>query len=72
MVVALDFGATCFLPPVFFAVAVRKLVGNFARKVAQRVLYPVMSDVKVIVAASYFLVPFGRNDIGQPDRFHFT
>ena len=72
MVVALDFGATCFLPPVFFAVAVRKLAGNFARKVAQRVLYPVMSDVKVIVAASYFLVPFGRNDIGQSDRFHFT
>ena len=72
MVVALDFGATCFLPPVFFGVAVRKLVGNFARKVAQRVLYPVMSDVKVIVAASYFLVPFGRNDIGQSDRFHFT
>jgi hypothetical protein len=27
-VVALDFGATCFLPPIFFAVAVRKLVGN--------------------------------------------
>jgi hypothetical protein len=33
-VVALDFGATCFLPPVFFAVAVRKVVIYFARKVA--------------------------------------
>jgi hypothetical protein len=64
-VAALDFGATCFLPPVFFAVAVRKLVGNFARRVAQRVHYPVLSGVRAIVATSYFLVPFGRNDIGQ-------
>jgi hypothetical protein len=70
-VVALDFGATCFLPPVFFALAVRKLVSNFAFKVAQRVHYPVLGDVNAIVAASYFLVPFGRNDIGQSDRFSF-
>ena len=69
--VALDFHATCFLPPVFFAVAVKKLEGNFGRKVAQHVRYPLSSDVKAIVAASYFLVPYGRNDIGKSDRFSF-
>ena len=47
-VVALDFGATCFLPPVFFAVAVRKSMGNFAWKVAKRVHYPKLSDVSAI------------------------
>jgi hypothetical protein len=70
-VVALDFHATCFLPHLFFAVAVRKLVGNFARKVAKRVQCPILSNVKAIVAASYFLVPLRRNDIGQSDRFSF-
>lgn len=70
-VVALDFGAPCFLPPVFFAVAVRELVGNFAWKVAQRIHYPVSSDVKDILAASYFLVPFGRDEIGQSHRISF-
>lgn len=65
-VVALHFGATYFLPPVFFDLAVRKLVSSFAQKVAQRVHYPVLSDVKAMVAASYFLVTFGRNNIGLP------
>jgi hypothetical protein len=70
-VVAIDFGATCFLPPVFFAVAVRKLEVNFSRRVAQRVHYPISSDVNAIVAASYFLVPFQSNKIGASDRFSF-
>jgi hypothetical protein len=70
-VVAIDFGATCFLPPVFFAVAVRKLEVDFSRRVAQRVHYPISSDVNAIVAASYFLVPFQSNKIGPSDRFSF-
>ena len=70
-VVALDFGATCFLIPVFFAVAVNKSVSNFAWKVAQRVRYPKSSDVNAILRASYFLVPFGRDDIGQSGPFSF-
>jgi len=70
-VVALDFHATCFLPPVFFAVAVAKLDGNFSLRVARHVHYPLSSDVNAIVAASYYLVPYGKNDIGQSDRFSF-
>jgi hypothetical protein len=57
-VVALDFHATCFLPPSFFAVAMGKAMGNFAWKVSKLVNYPKSSDVKAMVAASYFLVPF--------------
>ncbi|KAK0496103.1 hypothetical protein EDD18DRAFT_1353724 [Armillaria luteobubalina] len=67
-VVALDFRATCFLPPCFFAVAVRMLVDNFSRKVARRVSYPQSSDVDAILSASYFMVPFGNNNIGIPKR----
>jgi len=77
-VVALDFDATCFLPPSFFAVAMRKEIGslgaegNFARKVAKLVSYPKSSNVDATVAASYYLVPCGKNNIGQPDSFSFT
>jgi hypothetical protein len=41
-VVALDFGATCFLPPTFFAVAVRKL-GDIFPQSASTIGYRVMS-----------------------------
>ncbi|KAK0496098.1 hypothetical protein EDD18DRAFT_1463254 [Armillaria luteobubalina] len=67
-VVALDFRATCFLPPCFFAFAVRMLVDNFSQKVARRVSYPQSSDVGAILSASYLMVPFGNNNIGIPKR----
>ncbi|KAK0496106.1 hypothetical protein EDD18DRAFT_1390774 [Armillaria luteobubalina] len=67
-VVALDFRATCFLPPCFFAVAVRMLVNNFSLKVARRISYTQSSDVDAILSASYFMVPFGNNNIGIPKR----
>jgi hypothetical protein len=67
-VVAPDFRATGFFPP---AVAMGKPVGNFAWKVAKLVSYPRSSDVEAMVAASHFLVPYGRKDIGQPDGFSF-
>jgi hypothetical protein len=70
-VVALDFRATCFLPPSFFAVAMAKAWDDFTRKVAMRVKYPESDDVAAIKAASCYLVPFGRNDIGQPHSFSF-
>jgi len=71
--VALDFGATCFLPPSFFALAMAKERGNFrsdfAEKVAKHVHYPLSGDVLAMLGASYYLVPYGRNDIGRPDSF---
>ncbi|KAJ7293904.1 hypothetical protein C8J57DRAFT_1041333 [Mycena rebaudengoi] len=64
-VVALDFTASCFLPPSFFAVAMAKVWDEFAIKVAQSVDYPKSADVAAMTAASWFLIPFQRNDIGQ-------
>ncbi|OAX41408.1 hypothetical protein K503DRAFT_502549 [Rhizopogon vinicolor AM-OR11-026] len=70
-VVALDFRASCFLPPSFFAVAMAKAVDHFTMKVARHVKYPISGDVAAMTSASYSLVPYGRNDIGQPDSFSF-
>lgn len=71
-IVALDFRATCFLPPSFFAVAMAKEDNIFARMVAKHVDYPKSDDVAAMLSAPYYLVPFGRTDIGQPDNFSFT
>ncbi|KAG8950624.1 hypothetical protein FRC04_007248 [Tulasnella sp. 424] len=65
-VVALDFRGTCFLPPSFFAVAMDLADEDFIQRVAMRVKYPKSDDVAAMVSAHYFLVPFGRNDIGAP------
>ena len=62
--VALDFHATCFFPPSFFAVAIAKAGHYFTEKVAKHVKYPKSGDVEAMLAASYYLVPYGRNDIG--------
>ncbi|KAJ7494469.1 hypothetical protein B0H11DRAFT_2004765 [Mycena galericulata] len=69
-VVALDFHDSCFLPPSFFAVAMEMSNDGFTIRVAERVEYPTSDDVAAMKAASYFLVPFGRDDIGHPDSFH--
>ncbi|KIO23191.1 hypothetical protein M407DRAFT_78393 [Tulasnella calospora MUT 4182] len=71
-VVALDFSVTCFLPPSFFAVAMAMAGDIFTRKVARHVNYPKSDDVGAMVSASYYLIPFGRNDIGQPGSFSFN
>ncbi|OJA18084.1 hypothetical protein AZE42_09064 [Rhizopogon vesiculosus] len=65
-VVALDFRASCFLPPSFFAVTMAKAMDHFIIKVARHVKYPISGDVAVMTSASYSLVPYGRNDIGAP------
>lgn len=71
-VAVLDFDATCFLPPSFFAVAMARAEHLFTWKVARLVNYPQSSDVDAMVAASCFLVPFGKNEIGQPVRISCT
>jgi hypothetical protein len=63
--VALDFGATCFLPPSFFAVAMALASDRFIRRVAQHVKYPASANVEAMVGASYFLVSFGKNNVGE-------
>ncbi|KDQ11355.1 hypothetical protein BOTBODRAFT_458903 [Botryobasidium botryosum FD-172 SS1] len=70
-VVALDSRATCFMPPAFLAFAMEAPVNNFAFQVAQRVRYPPSANVSPMLSASYFLVPHGTNEIGQPNSFSF-
>ena len=36
-VVVLDFGAVCFLPPIFFYLAMHMSVDGFTRKIAQKI-----------------------------------
>ncbi|KAG8960644.1 hypothetical protein FRC05_006702, partial [Tulasnella sp. 425] len=62
-VVALDFGATCFLPRSFFVFTMARRVNSFAFKVAQRLTYPPSGNVSAMMAASYYLVPHGTNNI---------
>jgi hypothetical protein len=58
-VVALDFDATCFLPPSFaFAMAAEE--DSFTRLVARYVKYPASANLKAMQEASYYLVPFGN------------
>lgn len=71
-IVALDFHYSCFLPPSFFAVAMMKETRSFAGAVARCVKYPESDDVNAMVSASYFLVPFQKNDIGESDGLCFT
>ncbi len=60
-VVALDFGATCFLPPSFFTIAMAKAEDNYLKS----------DDIEAIVSTSYFMVPFRTSNMGQPDSFSF-
>jgi len=64
-VVALDFGATCFWPPSFSALATAAGEDNFTRLVAQYVEYPASADLKAMLDASYYLIPFGTNNLGE-------
>jgi hypothetical protein len=64
-VVALDFGATCFLPPSFFAFAMAAGEDSFTRLVARYVKYPASANLEAMLDASYYLVPFGTNNIGE-------
>ena len=64
-IVALDFGATCFLPPSFFAFAMAAAEDVFSRLVARHVKYPASPNLNLMLSASYYLVPFGTNNIGE-------
>lgn len=71
--IALDFRATCFLPRSFLAFSMARPVNSFALNVARRVKYPPSDNVKAMAAASGYLVPYGKNTIGQSDSdsLHF-
>ncbi|KAF5368778.1 hypothetical protein D9615_010412 [Tricholomella constricta] len=65
-IVALDFGATCFLPPSFFAFVMYRRDTLLAQLIANKVKYPKSKDVDAMSMASYALVPYGTNEVGVP------
>ena len=63
-VVAVDYGGYSFLPPSFFALALRH--GAFAHELAAMLQYPPCKDnTKALVSASCALAPFSSNNIGE-------
>jgi len=70
-IVAIDFRFSCFLPPSFFSVAMRKEHRLFPQRVAKFVKYTEPEDLTALLSASYYLVPFQKNDIGEPESLSF-
>ncbi|KAG8911170.1 hypothetical protein FRC00_006960, partial [Tulasnella sp. 408] len=60
-IVAVDFGGYSFLPPSFFAFALKQ--GNFALRLAGMLRYPPSTNVAALVSASCALAPYSSNDI---------
>jgi len=67
IVVALDFRATCFMPPPFIEVALRKPRDSFCRAVVGRIAYPHQhsNDTMALLSASCSLVPYGSKPVGK-------
>ncbi|KAF9478092.1 hypothetical protein BDN70DRAFT_880431 [Pholiota conissans] len=65
-VFAMDFSATCFMPPSFVGVAMKKSQDPFCREVAKKLTYTQSDDVSAIVSASYYLVQFGHKAVALP------
>ena len=65
-IVAVDFGGYSFLPPSFFAFAL-KYGGptRFTLRVAAMLEYPPSTNVSAMFSASCALAPFGSNDVGE-------
>ncbi|KAI0794666.1 hypothetical protein C8Q74DRAFT_1249984 [Fomes fomentarius] len=64
-IVAVDFGGYSFLPPSFFALALRR-GGGFAHNISCQIEIPPSPNLAPTESASFALVPRGRNDIGLP------
>ena len=63
-IVAVDFGASCFLPPSFFAFPLYH-DDHFTQLIAQRMKHPKSAQLNALLRAFFALVPFNTNDIGE-------
>jgi hypothetical protein len=70
-IVALDFGASCFLPPSFFAFALHQ-GGDFTQLLRNWVRHPESTQLNGMLAASFALVPYGTNNIGEYTSLHLV
>ena len=59
------------MPLSFFALTIAMAEDDFTIAVARHVDYPESGGVSAMFSASYYLVPFGTNDIGLSDSFSF-
>ncbi|KAI6100919.1 hypothetical protein EDD16DRAFT_1432873, partial [Pisolithus croceorrhizus] len=64
VVFAVDFRASCFLPPALFSHPLQRPVNNFDRIVSKDDKYQPSSDVKAMAATSKRLVICGKITIG--------
>src|SRR5258706_5703824 len=63
-IVALDFGDSCLLPISFFNFALRE-GDEFTQLIARLVKHTETTQLNAMLTASYSLVSYGRNDIGE-------
>ena len=63
-IVALDFGASCFLPLSFFIFALRE-GDDFTQRIARRLKHPKSPQLNALLTASYAMVPYGTDKIGE-------
>jgi len=71
-VVVLDFGATCFLPPIFFYLAMHMSIDGFTRKISRRVEHPSPKSVdtmSMMLTVAGFLVQAGPKGVRVPLGF---
>ena len=62
----MDFGGYSFLPPSFFAFALKHGgCSNFAHQIASMLDYPPSIDVGAMISASCALAPYSSNDVGE-------
>ena len=74
VVVAQDFRATCFMPPPFIEVALKKPRDSFCRTVVGQIAYPhrQSNDATALLSASSSLIPYGSKPVGEPRFFNFV
>jgi hypothetical protein len=63
-IVALDFGATCFLPVSFFELALCNF-DPFTQLLRPLIVRPTSTQVDALLVASGSLVPYNTNNIGE-------
>ncbi|KAG5643159.1 hypothetical protein DXG03_001489 [Asterophora parasitica] len=67
VIVALDFGASCFLPVSFFNLALRK-PESYTQRIGKLVKPPPSTQLDALLTASCSLVPYGTNNIALPRK----
>lgn len=61
----IDFGRTCFLPPSFVSYSLTRSPNSFIQRVANRVNYPLSTNLRAMSIASGRMLIFGDNTLGR-------